>query len=91
MGEGQERTWQITIKPSALKEIKSLPKVVQERLVRRIDSLAKNPWPRDVTKLKGGRDVYRTAVGDYRVVYLINSKERLLIVERVRHRREVYD
>lgn len=91
MGKGQERAWQITTKPSALKEIKALPKEVQERLVRKIDSLAENPWPRDVKKLKGGRDVYRIAVGDYRVVYRINSKERLLIVERVRHRREVYD
>jgi mRNA interferase RelE/StbE len=37
-----------------------------------------------------GRDDYRIRVGDYRIVYAVDDKERLVIVARIAHRREVY-
>jgi mRNA interferase RelE/StbE len=37
-----------------------------------------------------GRDDYRIRVGDYRVVYAVEDAERLVIVARIAHRREVY-
>ena len=37
-----------------------------------------------------GRDDYRIRLGDYRVVYAVDDAERLVIVARIAHRREVY-
>jgi len=42
-----------------------------------------------VVKL-AGRDDYRIRVGDHRVVYAVDDGERLVLVARVAHRREVY-
>jgi mRNA interferase RelE/StbE len=37
-----------------------------------------------------GRDNFRIRVGDYRIVYAVDDSERLVIVARIAHRREVY-
>jgi mRNA interferase RelE/StbE len=42
-----------------------------------------------VVKL-AGRDDYRIRVGEYRIVYSVADEERVVIVARIAHRREVY-
>jgi mRNA interferase RelE/StbE len=37
-----------------------------------------------------GRDDYRVRVGDYRIVYAVDDRERLVLIARIAHRREVY-
>jgi len=54
-----------------------------------IDALAQDPRPRGSAKL-AGRDDCRLRVGDYRIVYAVDDSERLVIVARIAHRREVY-
>ncbi len=34
--------------------------------------------------------VYRIRVGDYRVIYQVDTKTKIVIIYHVRHRREVY-
>jgi mRNA interferase RelE/StbE len=62
---------------------------LRDRVRDAIDSLADDPRPRGVAKL-AGRDDYRIRVGDYRIVYAVDDEERLIIVARIAHRREVY-
>ena len=90
MGRGQTTPFRLEIRNSALGEIGALSSDVQERVKAAIDGLADAPLSRDSIKLQGSRDLYRVRVGSYRVVYRLNQKERLVIVERVAHRREVY-
>jgi mRNA interferase RelE/StbE len=54
-----------------------------------IDALAGDPRPRGASRLVG-RDDYRVRVGDHRIVYVVDDAERLVIVARIAHRREVY-
>ncbi len=61
-----------------------------ERVVRKLESLASNPRPAGCQKLKGHKDQWRVRVGDWRVVYIIDDKAKLISVTRVAHRREVY-
>ena len=37
-----------------------------------------------------GRDDFRIRVGDYRIVYAVDDRNRQVIVARIAHRREVY-
>jgi mRNA interferase RelE/StbE len=37
-----------------------------------------------------GSDGYRIRIGDYRAVYLVDDRERVVDIVRVAHRREVY-
>lgn len=82
--------YEVTLASSAEREIKSLPKSVQRRVKRMIDSLRINPRPRGTIKLKGRGDIYRIRVGDYRIIYTVNDKKRLVDVSYVRHRSRAY-
>jgi mRNA interferase RelE/StbE len=60
-----------------------------ERIVTAIDGLATNPRPAGAAKL-AGRDDFRIRVGDYRIVYVVDDQERLVVIARIAHRRDVY-
>ena len=59
-------------------------------MVTAIQALATNPRPPGCRKLEGSKHDWRIRVGDYRVVYEIADQIRVVRVNRVRHRREVY-
>ncbi len=48
------------------------------------------PRPPGVAKLEGATDLWRIRVGDWRVVYRVSDRDRLVDVVAVRHRRDVY-
>ena len=74
---------------TAAREYRRLQGPLRERVGRAIDALGSDPRPAGTVRL-GGRDDYRIRVGDYRVVYAVDDAERLVIVARIAHRREVY-
>ena len=84
-------SYAVQLKPSARKELESLPDTVLARVLRRIESLANDPRPAGCKKLKGYKNQWRIRIGDWRVVYIIGDAARLLSVTRIAHRREVYD
>ena len=74
-------TYQIKILPTAQKELASIPKAVQVRIVRKIDSLQTNPTPQGVKLLKSkDKEVYRIRVGDHRILYQIQRKILTILV-----------
>ena len=75
---------------SAAKEFRSLPADLKYRVGLTVDSLSDNPFPVGVRKLHGQRRLYRVRVGQYRVVYEIDEQRKLVLVTRIRHRREAY-
>ncbi len=82
-------SYRLLIKPSAVKEIEAIPKKDRSRIVKRIQSLAKNPRPPGGEKLSG-EEKYRLRQGWYRIVYSIDDRTREVLVVKVGHRREVY-
>jgi len=83
-------TYRIEWKASALREIRRLDKAIIPRIISAVGSLAKDPFTNGIRKLYGAEHTYRLRVGDYRVIYEIYSKQLLITIIRVRHRREVY-
>jgi mRNA interferase RelE/StbE len=81
----------VEVKPPARKELEALPDKVLSRVVRKIESLSQTPRPAGCRKLKGYKDQWRVRVGDWRVVYIIDDKAKLVSVTRIAHRREVYE
>ncbi len=80
----------IEFKPSAARELSKIPRPEQIRIAHRIDALAIDPYPHGVEKIKGGENIFRFRVGDYRVVYSVENKQLLILVVKVGHRRDVY-
>lgn len=98
MGEGEggagplspDRSYRIELRPAARRSLLALPRNAQARIAPALDSLATQPRPPGVTKLRGPEGFYRIRVGDYRVVYAIEDDVLLVLVVRIGHRREVY-
>ena len=84
--------YQVRILPAAARALAALPVNVRRRIDSRIRSLAENPRPHDVKKLKGTDGLlFRIRVGDYRVLYQIDDAARVVTVVKVGHRKDVYD
>lgn len=81
--------YSLLIKPSAVRELEALPKKDRQRIAERISRLSAVPRPPGAEKLSG-LERYRLRQGNYRIVYAIDDKERVVLVVKVGHRREVY-
>ena len=82
-------SYKLYIKPSAVKEIESLPKKNRIRVVQKIQGLTTDPRPPGCEKLTGD-DKYRVRQGRYRIVYSIKDDELVVIVVKVGHRKDIY-
>jgi mRNA interferase RelE/StbE len=82
-------SYSLFIKPSAVKEIESVPKKDRSKIIERIHSLAIDPRPPGCEKLSG-HDKYRVRQGLYRILYTIKDSDLVVSVVKVGHRREVY-
>ena len=83
-------SYEVTFKPSVEKDLRRLGGGVVARVMKRIEALGAEPLARGAIKLAGGKQLYRVRVGDYRIVYGLDSKNRQVLVHYVRHRRDVY-
>ena len=81
--------YKLLIKPSAVKELESLPAKDRRRLVARLQRLSSDPRPPGSEKLSG-HDLYRIRQGNYRVLYSVEDLALILLVIKVGHRRDVY-
>jgi mRNA interferase RelE/StbE len=82
--------YRVFLERAAERDLKKLSVRMHDRVISSIQDLAKNPRPAGCRKLTGADNDWRIRVGDYRVVYDIADTNRVVRVNRVRHRREVY-
>lgn len=80
----------VHVRAAAAKEIRALPRPIQRRVGLAIDRLETTPRPAGAKPLAGFDNLYRLRIGEYRLVYEIHDRQILIVVVRVRHRREVY-
>ena len=82
--------YRVLLERAAEKDLARLSSGIHDRIIEAIQALAKNPRPSGCRKLTGSKHDWRIRVGDYRVIYEIADTIRIVRVNRVRHRREVY-
>jgi mRNA interferase RelE/StbE len=82
--------FRIEWKKSTRKDLRKLPSNTAERIVEAVEELAENPFPHGVEKLSGSEYAYRIRLGDYRIVYEVVAESKLVEIQRVRHRKDVY-
>lgn len=75
---------------TAQKDIFKLPLHIRERAEAVIDLFNAEPRPYGCKKLKGLPNIWRVRVGDYRILYNIDDKQRHIIIYRILHRKDVY-
>jgi mRNA interferase RelE/StbE len=82
--------YRVLLERTAEKDLSRLSSEMHDRVIAAIQALATNPRPPGCRKLAGSKHDWRIRVGDCRVVYEIADEIRVVRVNRVRHRREVY-
>jgi mRNA interferase RelE/StbE len=82
--------YKLAIKKSARKELNSLPDPIFLAIDKGILSLIANPIPYPQSKALKGENKRRLRVGDYRVVYSVDERQKIITIFRVRHRKDVY-
>lgn len=82
--------YRIELSRQADRQLRKLPRAVQERLGRTIDALGLNPRPDGYLKLTGMEDTFRVREGDFRIIYQIRDQQLLVLVLALGHRRDVY-
>ncbi len=80
--------YEVRIVPAAEREMDKLPAAIHKRISRRILTLEDNPRLRGAKKLSG-REEYRLRSGDYRILYTVDDKNRVVTIFAVGHRREI--
>ena len=82
--------FRIEWKKSTRKDLRKLPSAMVDKIIGAVEGLAENPFPHGVEKLSGSEHAYRLRLGDYRVVYEVVAESKLVEIQRVRHRKDVY-
>ena len=81
--------YKIYIKPTAVKELKKIPKQDVSKIIEKIRSLSSNPRPPGCEKLSSD-EKYRLRQGRYRIVYSIADDKLVVLVIKIGHRKNVY-
>lgn len=75
---------------STKKDLRSLPPHEVARIIASVEKLADEPFPNGSEKLSGSDHTHRIRIGNYRVVYEVFRELKIIEVQRVRHRKDVY-
>ena len=84
--------YEVEFRPDARDGLRRLSKSSAQHVLDRIKWLSENCEQISHEALTGEfRGVFKLRVGDYRVLYALSRKERLIIVHLVGHRRSIYE
>lgn len=82
-------SYELRIKPSAVKELEALQHQDRRRVVARIQGLSDECRPQGCEKLTG-HDRYRVRQGALRILYEVDDDAHTVTVVKIGHRRDVY-
>lgn len=82
-------SWRVEVQRTAEKELARLPAQARERIAKALRTMVGDPFPRGFKKLKAS-DGYRIRVGQYRVLYRVDSAAHIIRVGVIGHRKTVY-
>ncbi len=82
--------YKLEILRSADKDVRKIDKRYITPILNTIKSLSENPFPLQCKKLKGSKSSYRVRIGDYRIIYEVETKEKIVTIFHIRHRQDAY-
>ena len=85
-------TYSVRLSPHAARDYKKLDLAMRPAIQTAIDSLQHQPLtgPK-IKRLKGRlREYYRYRAGDYRIVYAVSLRERVVSIDYIQHRKDIY-
>lgn len=81
--------YKISVLPQAQKDLDDLETKIFNQIKNKIYLLSENPYPAGCLKLTA-EEGYRLRTGDYRILYRIDNREKVIYIYRIKHRKEAY-
>ena len=83
--------YQVIILPNAFEDLAKIDKTVAKRITDKITWLSENIENVTPLSLKGDfSGLYKLKVGDWRIIYDIDQKKKVITVHKIGHRKEIY-
>lgn len=82
--------FRIDPKGSLEHDLRKIDRQFIPNILEAIESLSENPFPAQSRKMKGSESSYRLRVGDYRVIYQVDTENKIVTVYHARHRKDIY-
>lgn len=82
----------LSLSQQAIKFLKKVPVKHGQQIERTLRALKDQPMPHDTKRLKGTSEYFRVDIGEYRIIYRIDTSSELLIIAMIgkRNDAEVY-
>ena len=86
---GRNLEYDVRLTPHAERDLQRLPSPDFRRVDKRIHSLAQDPRPHGVVKLRD--KVHRIRVGPWRILYIIDDSKGIVVINKiVRREKDIY-
>jgi len=82
--------YEVSLKYSAEQDLRNIDHQYIPKIIQVIESLKDNPFPLQSRKLRGSENFYRIRIGNYRIIYKVDVKEKMIIIFYIRHRKDAY-
>jgi len=76
-------------KEGAINQLQNLDSNLARRIYKKVDTLKNDPFTKNIKRLKGEK-AFRLRIGDYRVIFDIDQKKRIITILRLGHRKNIY-
>jgi len=82
----------VFLTPEAKRDIQRLDQSILSRVLDKLEWIGLNAGLLDHHQLKGlhWKGCFRYRLGDYRIIYQINHRDRQMTILKIAHRREIY-
>lgn len=81
---------QIKYAKQALKYLSKLDKITIQRIKNAILQLSNEPPEGDIKPLKGEENIYRSRIGDYRILFEIDADNDIIMIKKIAPRGDAY-
>jgi len=83
-------SYKIEWKRSAEKDLRKIERFRIPPIMEAVEVLGDDPFPAGCRKLQGTEQQFRIRVGDYRVIFEVDSQRRVVSIYHIRHRKDAY-
>jgi mRNA-degrading endonuclease RelE of RelBE toxin-antitoxin system len=73
-------SWEVRVRSSAEKNLRRAPRHERERLLKALEEMSQDPFAGDIVRLHNQPTAFRRRVGDWRIFFDVDSKQKLLDV-----------
>ena len=91
MVSNEPNEYQVVLTKQAKKFLSTIPKNYYRIISQHLLNLEHDPFPHGSIKLKGSENEYRSRVGVYRILYIVEHNHLIVMVIKIGHRKDVYD